>query len=197
MLVVVRTGILGGTFDPIHIAHLHSAECALHQLELDRVLVVPAGDPWQKADRRVVAAHHRAEMCRIAVESVDGLEVDDREVTRGGPTYTIDTVASFPADEELYLVVGSDAAAGLDTWHRWEEILQRATIAIAPRPGSPITDIPGAVEIEMGLLEVSGTDIRQRAIEGRPFRYLVTPPVYDYIVTHDLYPKELRDDMVG
>lgn len=197
MLVGVRTGILGGTFDPIHIAHLHGAECALDQLGLDRVLVVPAGDPWQKSDRQITVARHRVEMCRIAVEGVDGLEVDDREVRRDGPTYTVDTLASFPADEDLYLIVGADAAAGLDTWHRWEDILKRAKVAIAPRTGSPLTDVPGAVEIEMGLLEVSGTDIRRRARQGRPFRYLVTPPVHDYIVSHDLYAEERRDDMVG
>lgn len=196
MLVAVRTGIIGGTFDPIHIAHLHGAECARHQLGLDRVLVVPAGDPWQKADRRLAAAHHRVEMCRIALEGADGLEVDEREIERDGPSYTIDTLASFPADEELYLILGADAAAGLDTWHRWEEILLRATLAMVPRPGSPMSDVPGLVQVEMGALEVSGTEIRRRAREGRPFRYLVTQGVYEYIVAHDLYAEGRQGDMV-
>lgn len=197
MLVAVRTGIFGGTFDPIHIAHLHAAECAKHQLGLDRVLVMPAGDPWQKAHRRVSSDEDRVAMCLIAVAGADGLAVDEREIGRQGPTYTIDTLATFPDEEELFLIVGGDAAAGLDTWHRWEEILDRATLVVIPRPGNMTSDIPGSVVIEMGALEVSGTDIRRRASNGRPFRYLVTPTVHDYISTHDLYAKDHRDDMVG
>ena len=197
MLVAVRIGILGGTFDPIHIAHLHAAECARHQLDLDRVLVMPAGDPWQKAERRVTADEHRVAMCQLAVERAEGIEVDDREIRRDGPTYTVDTLATFSEEDELFLILGGDAASRLHTWHRWEEVVSRATIVIAPRPGSPIIDVAGSVEIEMGTLEVSGTEIRRRAGEGRPFRYLVTREVYDYIASHGLYAKDNRDDMVG
>ena len=197
MLVAVRTGILGGTFDPIHIAHLHAAECAKHQLSLDRVLVVPAGDPWQKADRRVSSDEDRVAMCRLAVEGSDGLEVDEREVRRGGPTYTIDTLASFPENEELFLIVGGDAAAGIHTWHRWEEVLTRAKVVIIPRPGHPTGDLPGSIVVEMGALEVSGTEIRNRAAGRRPFRYLVTQRVYEYIISHNLYENDRQDDMVG
>ena len=193
----MRTGILGGTFDPIHVAHLHAAECALHQLGLDRVLVIPAGDPWQKTEQVVSEARHRLEMCRLAVNGVRGLEVDDREVMRDGPTFTIDTLDSFPGDEELHLIVGADAAAGLDSWHRWNAIADRATIAIAPRPGIHSPEFPEAVHIEMGMLEISGTDIRARVREGRPFRYLVTGEVHAYIVANDLYANEPEDDMVG
>ena len=194
---MMRTGILGGTFDPIHIAHLHSAECALNQLGLDRVLVIPAGDPWQKADQEISEARHRLEMCRLAVSGVPGIEVDDRELTRDGPTFTIDTLDSFPADEVLYLIVGADAAAGLDSWHRWNAIAERATIAIAPRAGVHSPEFPDAVHIEMGLLEISATDIRARVRQGRPFRYLVTGEVHSYIVNNDLYAKATGGDMVG
>ena len=193
----MRIGILGGTFDPIHIAHLHTAECARHQLGLDRVLVVPAGEPWQKAERELTPASHRLEMCRIAVSGSPGIEADDREVLRDGPTYTIDTLDSFPATDELVLIIGSDAAGGLDTWHRWKELADRATIAIAPRPGSHSPEFPEALHIEMGMLEVSSTDIRQRASDGRPYRYLVTREVHDYIETNDLYTKNDEDDIVG
>lgn len=193
----MRTGILGGTFDPIHVAHLHSAESALHQLELDRVLVIPAGDPWQKADQEIADARHRLEMCRLAVSGVPGLEVDDREVQREGHTFTIDTLDSFPADEELFLIVGADAAAGLDSWHRWNAIAERATISIAPRPGVHSPEFPDAVHIEMGMLEISSTDIRARVRDGRPFRYLVTGEVHGYIVANDLYANAPEDDMVG
>lgn len=139
--------------------------------------------------------HLRLEMCQIAVEGAPGIEVDDREITRQGPTYTIDTLESFAPDEELFLIVGSDAAAGLSTWHRWEEIANRVAVVVAPRPGSDV-DVPGAILIEMGLLDVSGTDIRRRAAEGRPFRYLVTAPVHDFIVANDLYTDLVGDDMV-
>jgi len=131
------------------------------------------------------------------VEDVDGLEVDEREIWRAGPTYTIDTLATFPEDEELFLIVGGDAAAGLRTWKRWEEILDRATLVVIPRPGSPKSNIPGLVMVDMGTLEVSGTEIRSRVSEARPFRYLVTPRVYEYVLSHNLYAKDHRDDMVG
>ncbi len=192
----MRTGILGGTFDPIHVAHLHTAECALHQLDLDRVLLVPAGDPWQKSGRWLTPGHHRLEMCRLAVDGVSGLEVDDREVVRSGPTYTVDTLATFPDDEELFLILGADSAARVDTWHRWEEVAARVTVAVAPRPGVSIPDLDAAVVIDMGLLEVSGTDIRARLAAGRPCRYLVTGPVYDYLTENRLYAGGGEDDMV-
>jgi nicotinate-nucleotide adenylyltransferase len=192
----VRTGILGGTFDPIHIGHLHTAESALHQLGLDRVLIVPAGDPWQKSDRRISKSEHRVEMCRLGVTGVEGIEVDVREVERDGPTYTIDTFESFPDEEDLLLIVGADTAANLGSWHRWIEVAERATIAIAPRRGAQSPQIPDALSIEMGLLEVSGTDIRARARAGEPFRFLVTERVHEYIARHGLYAKDPGDDIV-
>jgi nicotinate-nucleotide adenylyltransferase len=193
----VRTGILGGTFDPIHIAHLHTAECALHQLDLDRVLVIPAGDPWQKSGRWVTPGRHRLEMCRSAVTGVEEIQVDEREVERDGPTYTADTLGTFPNDEELFLILGADSASGLRTWHRWETVVERATIALAPRPGTPMPDIEGSIAIEMGLLEVSGTEIRERIRTGRPYRYLVTEPVRAYIASHGLYTESFETDNVG
>lgn len=192
----VRTGILGGTFDPIHIGHLHAAECALHQLELDRVLVIPAGDPWQKSERTVTEARHRLAMCRLALEGVAHIEVDEREIGREGPTYTIETLESFPSDEELVLIVGADAAAGLDTWHRSSDVRDRADLAVVPRPGTPTPSPSDAVIIDMGLLEVSGTDIRARICSGRPFRYLVTGPVHNFIREQVLYTDRAGGDMV-
>src|SRR3970040_1404301 len=99
MLASVRTGILGGTFDPIHIAHLHAGETALFGAGLDRVVFMPAGDPWQKEDRALTSAAQRLEMTRLAIEGVDRFEVDERETRRDGPTYTIDTLHSFPPVE--------------------------------------------------------------------------------------------------
>jgi nicotinate-nucleotide adenylyltransferase len=197
MLGDVRTGIFGGTFDPIHIAHLHAADSARDQLDLDRVLIVPAGEPWQKSGRSISPAHDRFAMCQLAVRGVPGLVADDREIDRDGPTYTIDTLETFPADDELFLLVGSDAAVGLETWHRWQDILQRAELAVVRRPGSQMEMLPDVITVDMGLLEISGTDIRARVSSGRPFRYLVTRAVHDYIVENDLYAESDEDDILG
>jgi nicotinate-nucleotide adenylyltransferase len=131
----MRRVVFGGTFDPPHVAHLVAAETAYRQLGADRVTFIPAGDPWQKSDRQVTAASERFEMTRLAVAGVDYFEADGREVDRNGPTYTFDTVMSFPGTDELVLVMGADSAAGLRTWHRWEEIVARATVAVVPRAG--------------------------------------------------------------
>ncbi|HEX6947425.1 MAG TPA: nicotinate-nucleotide adenylyltransferase [Acidimicrobiia bacterium] len=201
MLAVVRTGILGGTFDPIHIAHLHAAECALYQARLDRVLLMPAGDPWQKLGKRVSAGHHRLEMTRLAIAGVPGLEADDREVRRDGLTYTIETLETFPADEELYLILGSDAAAGLPTWERAADVLDRVSVIVAPRPGTDLSSVarvvPDAIILEMAPLGISGTAIRHAAATGRPYRYLVTEPVHRYIEENRLYTEHDRGDIVG
>jgi nicotinate-nucleotide adenylyltransferase len=135
-------------------------------------------------------------MCRLGVRDVEGLEVDLREVQRTGPTYTIDTLDSFPDSEDLVLIVGADAAANLDSWHRWKEVADRSAIAIAPRPGVHTPSFPNALAIEMGLLEISGTEIRARVAAREPYRFLVTGPVHDYIVRHRLYAEDRGDDMV-
>jgi nicotinate-nucleotide adenylyltransferase len=196
----VRTGILGGTFDPVHIAHLHAGETALHQAGLDRVLFMPAGHPWQKSARPVTSPSHRLEMVRLAVAGVAGFEVDDREILRLGPTYTIDTLAGVPEEEELFLVLGADSARGLGSWHRYEEVLARATVLVAPRPGvdreEVLAVIPHAVFLAMAPLGVRGTEIRRMAGEGRPFRFLVTDAVYQYIVGQDLYTQTPEGDRV-
>lgn len=197
----MRTGILGGTFDPIHIAHLHAGEVALHQARLDRILFMPAGSPWQKSGRDVSGGEHRLAMTRLAIDDYTGFEVDDREVLRDGPTYTADTLDTLPADEELFLILGSDAASRLMTWERHERVLQRVTILVVPRPGTPATQVakavPDAVILDMPALNVSGTHIRAMAREGRPYRFLVVEPVYEYIESHHLYAEPSRADNVG
>lgn len=197
----MRTGILGGTFDPIHIAHLHAAQTAMHHAGLDRVLIMPAGDPWQKSDRRVSSDHHRLEMARLAVAGVEGLEVDDREMGRDGPTYTVDTLASFPEDEELHLVLGADAALGIPTWRDPDEVRRQATLLVVPRPGVDSTVVaelfPDAVFVDMAVLEISGTEIRDLARRGAPFQFLVPQAVHEYIVARDLYAQDPSANRVG
>ena len=191
MLGNVRTGILGGTFDPIHIAHLHAGETALFAADLDRVLFMPAGDPWQKGARELTPAAERLEMTRLAVEEADGFEVDDREIDRHGPTYTIDTLLTFPSGEELFLILGADAALGLPTWHRWEEVIERAGIVVVPRPGTDpaavAATVPQATILEMSALDISSTSIRELAASGRPYRFLVPSEVHRFIESKGIY----------
>jgi nicotinate-nucleotide adenylyltransferase len=197
----VSTGILGGTFDPIHIAHLHAAETVLSVYELDRVVFMPAGAPWQKTGHGVSDPEHRLAMAQLAVEGVDGFEVDDREALRDGPTYTIDTLESYPDDEDIVLILGADAASRLHTWHRWEDVVDRARIVVVPRAGTDSVAVraklPEADFLDVAVVEVSGTDIREMAANGRPFRYLVTEPVHRYIVEHGLYTQAGEGDRVG
>jgi nicotinate-nucleotide adenylyltransferase len=191
MLGPVRTGILGGTFDPPHLAHLVTAEVAYRQLGLDRVLLIPAGSPWQKAGREVSSAGHRLAMTRLAVEGIPYLVADEREVHREGPTYTIDTLASFAPGERLVLILGADAAKGLPTWHHAGEVRSRVELAVAPRPGysqSEVEEAAGGVAwLEVPMLEVSGTMIRQRVASGLAVRFLVPDAVWNYLEHHRLY----------
>lgn len=196
----MRTGILGGTFDPIHIAHLHAGETALHQAELDQVLFIPAGDPWQKLGRRVSTTEHRLEMVRLATLGVDGFRADDREATRDGLTYTVDTLATFPEAEELFLILGADAALHVPTWKRYQEVLDRATVLVVPRSGTDSTAVaeilPDSVFLDMAILEVSGSEIRAMARTGSPFRFLVSDEVHSYIGENNLYAEAGIADMV-
>jgi nicotinate-nucleotide adenylyltransferase len=187
----VRTGILGGTFDPPHIAHLLAGESAYRQLGLDRVLFIPAGAPWQKAGHRVSEPRHRREMTELAVSGVVYFEADGREVEREGWTYTADTLATFPDQEELTLILGADAAAGIHTWERAGEVLARVELAVAPRPGAPAlpNQVESATILDMPLLEVSGTMIRSRAAAGGSIRFLVPDPVWRYASDQGLYSR--------
>jgi nicotinate-nucleotide adenylyltransferase len=139
-------------------------------------------------------------MTRLAIAGTAGFDLDLREVDRDGPTYTIDTLLSFPDTEDLYLIMGSDAAIGLPTWHRWEEVVERAGILVVPRPGhamSEVTEIlPNAVVLEMATLDISSTSIREMASVGRPFRYLVPDEVYEFIQREGIYTQSRSGDMV-
>ena len=187
----MRRGILGGTFDPPHLAHLLAGEAAYRSLGLELVSFVPAGAPWQKADLDVSAPAHRWAMTRLAVEAAAYFDADDREVSRQGWTYTIDTLKTFKPGEELVLILGADAAAGLRSWRRYEEVLSRVEIAVVPRPGVTRGRVSAAVGehhwLDTPALDISGTMIRERRRAGLPIRFLVPEPVYGYIEGHDLY----------
>lgn len=187
----MRRGILGGTFDPPHLAHLLGGEAAQRELDLDVVTFMPAGSPWQKAEKDVTAASDRWEMTVLATGGVDYFEADDREVRRTGWTYTIDTLASVADTEEVVLILGADAAAGLPTWHRAEEVMERVTLAVIPRPGIERGDIENIIGnqhwLDVPEIPVSGTMLRRRARAGSSIRFFVPELVYDYLIRHHLY----------
>lgn len=193
ILAAVRRAILGGTFDPPHVAHLYAGEVAFRGLDLDVVTFMPAGSPWQKAGREVTTAEDRWRMTELSVANVDYFEADDREVRRAGWTYTIETLEGFPESDELTLVLGADAARRLRTWHRADDVLARARIAVAPRPGVHRDEVDAvlakydAVWLDMPELQISGTALRAVARAGGSLRFLVVDAAWRYIVEHQLY----------
>ncbi|HEX8769821.1 MAG TPA: nicotinate-nucleotide adenylyltransferase [Acidimicrobiales bacterium] len=186
-----RLGVFGGTFDPIHIGHLVAAVNARDALALDRVLLVVANQPWQKSDRRVTPAEDRFALTEAAVEGSPGLEASRLEIDRGGDSFTADTLEELSDDDrQLFLVIGADVAAQLDTWERVDVVRQLATLVVVNRPGAGVPDVgPGwTVEtIEIPQLEISSSDLRARAADGRPLDHLVPRTVIDRIRESGLY----------
>lgn len=189
-----RLGLFGGTFDPPHIGHLVAAVNVRHELALDRVLLIVNNVPWQKVGQREIStADDRLAMVEAAVADVDGLEASRIEIDAGGMSYTADTLRTL-ADEDpardLFVVLGADAAAGLATWERSEEVCRLATVVVVERPGAKdVVPLPGWrwERVEVPSLEVSSTDLRQRVVDGRPLDYLVTHEVVDCIEERGLY----------
>ncbi len=189
-----RVGVFGGTFDPPHVGHLVLAVNARFELRLDRLLLVVANDPWQKSSVRTVSsATDRLAMVQAAVRGVAGLEASALEIERGGTSFTADTLAALRDEDpsrELVLVIGSDAAAGLPTWERIDEVRSLASIVVATRPGAEDGRPPPGwdwIRIETPRLEVSSTDLRARFADGRPLDYLITAEVIECIEQRRLY----------
>jgi len=186
--------VFGGTFDPPHVGHLVLAVNARYELALDRLLLVVANDPWQKtASRPVSSAADRLALVQAAVGEVEALEASALEIERGGTSFTADTLQALRAEDpgrELFLVVGSDAASGLPSWERIDEVRRLANIVVATRPGAEDGQPPPGWDwdrIETPRLEVSSTDLRARIADGRPLDYLLTPPVIACINARRLY----------
>ena len=197
-----RIGIFGSAFDPPHNAHVALVRAALEQLALDRLLVFPTGQAWHKA-RSLSDADHRLAMARLAFEGVGRVDVDERELRRHGPTYTIDTLTEVQAQHpaaQLFLIVGGDQAAALPSWHRWRDILDIAIISIASR-GHPTLERAGFYAENAGLdsesgrfqplllppMDLSATGVRDRVAAGLGIDHLVPAPVARYIDQHHLY----------
>lgn len=188
-----RIGVFGGTFDPPHVGHLVTAVNVRHALKLDRVLLVVAGEPWQKVGQRAISpAADRLAMVQAAVGDAPGLEASSIEIDRGGPSYTADTIDHLLGerpDRELFVILGSDAAAGLPTWEQVKRVADRATIVVVDRPGDR-SELPEGFDwerVEVPRLEVSSTDLRARVSDGRPLDYLVPAPVIFCLEQRRLY----------
>jgi len=197
----LRIGILGGTFNPPHLGHLICAQEALIQLRLDRVVLMPAGQPPHKP--RLPGdpgALHRLELCRRAAQGDPRLQVSALEVDRAGPSYTVDTLQELHSktpDNELFLIVGGDVAAGLPSWREPERVLSLATLAVAARRGTTRESIDASLAglkggeraefFRMPRVGISSTDIRRRVQTQEPIKYLVPDPVASYIDEHRLY----------
>lgn len=192
-----RVGVMGGTFDPIHHGHLVAASEVQSWFDLDQVVFVPTGQPWQKADRDVSTAEDRYLMTVIATAANPRFEVSRVDIDRNGPTYTIDTLrelkTSMP-DADLYFITGADALAQLLTWREHDEIFELAEFVGCTRPGHEMTEetIKGLPTdritiVEIPALAISSTDCRLRVARGEPVWYLVPDGVVQYIGKHRLY----------
>jgi nicotinate-nucleotide adenylyltransferase len=192
-----RVGVMGGTFDPIHHGHLVAASEVQSWFDLDEVVFVPTGQPWQKQSRSVSAAEHRYLMTVIATASNPRFWVSRVDIDRGGPTYTIDTLRDLHAeldDADLYFITGADALSDIFTWRAADELFDLAHFVGCTRPGfsmdpSTLTGIPEekVTVVEIPALAISSTDCRQRHVRGEPVWYLVPDGVVQYISKYSLY----------
>ena len=197
-----RIGVLGGTFDPIHIGHLAAAEDAAWRLKLDRILLIPNRQPPHKEGKDVSPVDHRVAMATLAVADNPLFHLDPIELERPGPSYTLDTLrglrARYGEGTQLSFLVGCDALGQLHTWHEPDSLLEEFGLVVMERPtGSPVDwetvqsrfpQIRSQVEmVDVAELEISGNDIRARVRAGRPIRYYVLPQVARYIEEHGLY----------
>ena len=197
-----RIGLLGGTFDPIHNGHLHIARSFADELEVESVILLPAGDPYHKTAPRT-AAHHRLAMAEIAAKADSRLAVSDCDIVRQGATYTHDTVQifrqHFPA-AEFWLLIGMDSLLQLHTWHRWQNLVRQCRIAAAPRPDSSLAQAPAPLQswlaealpqgrlhiLQAEPLPISSSQIRQQLATEHTSPD-IPPEVLSYIQQHQLY----------
>ena len=199
-MAVVRRGIMGGTFDPPHVGHLILASNARHDLELDEVWFIPAGDPYRKAESKVSTAENRLQMLEAALRGIDWACVRTTEIDRQGPTYTIDTILQLPqTEDQWWFILGSDALADMEFWKDPEKIVASVRLAVGIRPGSAHQDVIAQLEIKiprikeridyvrMPEIEISSSDLRNRIRTGRPTEFLLQEEVSRVIDELQLY----------
>ena len=197
----LRAGVFGGTFDPIHIAHLILAEEARYELQLDVVYLLPAADPPHKQGNPISPVADRLRMCELATADADYLRVSRIDIDRPGPHYSADTVQllqeELGKEARIFFLVGMDSLRDLPSWHEPERLLAQCTLAALSRAGVEIdwvtleAALPGIREqvliLDMPQLEIAGRDIRARVREGRPIRYQAPKVVEEYVYVHGLY----------
>lgn len=193
----MRVGLLGGSFDPVHRAHLLLAQAALKHLKLDQVQIIPAGQPWQRPALGATP-EHRLNMLRLATKGLDKVEINPIEIQRTGPTYTIDTIEALEQSHAYVWILGSDQLANFCSWRSWQDIAQRVQLAVAQRPGSILTP-PLALSqwlqaqnrtlavMPFEPLDISATAIRQRLALQQYASDLIPEVVEQYIHEHGLY----------
>jgi len=197
----VNIGVLGGTFDPIHMGHLVVAEEARIKLGLREVLFVPAGQPWLKLDRNITPAGHRVEMVRRAIADNPHFKLCTLEVERPGSSYTVDTLTMLQkqlgSEASLFFILGRDSLAELPLWKEPKKLVQLCRLVVAPRLGSKDlkhleTSIPGlldqVIQLDMPVIGISSAETRQRIAQGLSIRYLVPTEVEKYITEQKIYP---------
>lgn len=195
-----RIGLFGGTFDPPHLAHLALARLALEALALDELRWLPAGQPWQKAGRELAAGAHRAAMVRLLAADEPRFVVDERELRRQGPSYTVDTVREVVQEVpgcQLFLVIGQDQYARLDTWREWPALLEHLTLAVAAREGaapaapSALAGVPHRMcTLALPAMPVSSSAVRAALGRSEPVDDLTGGEVARYIARHHLYRRD-------
>ena len=197
----MNIGILGGTFDPIHIGHLVVAEEARIKLGFREVIFVPAGQPWRKLDRNITPAVHRVEMVRRAIADNPHFKLCTLEVERPGPSYTVDTLTmlrkQLGSEASLFFILGRDTLAELPLWKEPKKVVQLCRLVFPPRLGSKDLKhleaaIPGlldkVIQLDMPVIGISSAEIRQRIAQGLTIRYLVPAGVEKYITEQKVYP---------
>lgn len=195
--MAARIGVMGGTFDPIHLGHLVAAEEVRTTFELSEVIFMPAGSPWMKEHRHLASPDHRREMTRLAIADNPAFSVSRLELDTPGPTHTVDTLRSLhdagpTVGAELFFITGADALADLPEWAEPEQVLELATFVAVTRPGYDVAAAPHAQHANVRILEIpalaiSSSDIRDRVRHSRSIRYLVPESVRTYIEDEGLY----------
>lgn len=200
----MNIGILGGTFDPVHIGHLVVAKEVTDRLSLDEVVFIPAGQPWLKADSRILDAGHRVQMVRLAIAGKPRFRLSTMEIERAGPTYSVDTIRELRqklgAGDELYFILGWDNLEQLPRWRQPELLISMCRLVAVPRVGFPVPElasvdeaIPGLIQrvimLDKPQIDISASVIRQRVRQGLPISNLVPEAVEKYIKEHGLYRK--------
>jgi len=198
-----RIGLMGGSFDPPHLAHAALAQSAIEQLQLDRLIVLPTGDAWHKS-RTLTDGQHRLKMTQLAFAGIEQCKIDDREILRAGPSYTIDSLLEVQKDEagsEFFLIIGEDQALQFSTWHRWRDILSMTHLVVAQRPHESSisqssaqlhpSEMDTVITLDFEAMAVSATQIRLRIENRQDVSAWVPANVLQYIHKQNLYTKTI------